>query len=519
MEDIIIRGGCIYDGTGSEGYLGDIAIKDGIITAMGKLSHLSAKEELCAHGLAVAPGFIDSHAHSDVGFLSDDSYASKLYQGITTEISGQCGGSPFPAADADSINPWSSFDAFTHAFSAGGYAMGTNQAMLVGHGTLRTAVLGYEDRPATRHELNQMKSLLRRDLQSGAFGMSLGLEYSPGFFAPMEELCELSKVVKEFDGLIPCHMRNEGEAIFSAMDELITIGKVSGARVHISHIKLDRHTVHGNANKVWQHILDARKNGVQISADVYPFTASCTTLSIRCPNWSLEGGEEGLMSHLRGERRNEVIEGIRSHYFNAERAETCLISDDKGYWPEIVGKTLRFVAEEMLFTTDYAAAAAEILLRTHGKAYCIFFVMDEKDMLYFLQQDIGIGSDGYALTGDRQKLGSNPHPRSYGTMPEFFRLRREHNFCTLSEAIRRVTQKPAQMIGLKDRGILKPGMVADVTVFDPDTIAPRSTYLAPVALSTGVEHVIIGGGIALKNGKQTELRLGKFLKKTGARHG
>ena len=264
--------------------------------------------------------------------------------------------------------------------------------------------------------------------------------------------------------------------------------------------------------------MTAVDRGIKLSADLYPFTASCTTLSIRCPNWSLEGGSEGLLTYLQGPRRQEVLDHIATFYYNAERAETCLFSDDAGFWPEIVGKTLRYVAEELLHTTDYPAAAAEVLMRTKAQAYCIFFTMNQGDMLYFLQQDVGIGSDGYALTGDKQKLGTNPHPRSYGTMPEFFRLRREHGFCSLSEAIRRVTSKPAEMIGLHDRGLLKPGMVADVTVFDPETIAPRTTYLDPIQLSTGVQHVIIGGGIALKDGVQTDLRLGKFLRKSGSHH-
>ncbi len=513
MQDIIIRGGMIADGTGKPAYSADIAVKDGRITAIGDLRHLSARKYLDASGCIVAPGFIDSHAHSDRCFLRGSSCASKLYQGVTTEISGQCGSSPFPALQPEGEWHCASFDSFVRKFEASDYRMAVNQAMLVGHGSLRAGVIGREDRAATKEELAQMKALLRRDLTDGAFGMSLGLEYAPGFFAEKEELQELGKVVKEFDGLVPCHMRSEGLKIDEAIDELLSVGRASGVHVHVSHIKIDNFRVHGRAKEVWQKLLSARAEGVNVTADIYPFTASSTSLTIRCPKWSQEGGDAAVVRNLLGERRQEVIEGIRSHYFNAKRAETCLISDDNGCWPEIVGKTLRYIAEEYLHTTDYAEAAAEIIVRTKGEAGCIFFVMDEKDMLYFLSQDVGIGSDGYSLPGDPKELSYKPHPRSYATIPEFFRLAKAHNICPLEEAVHRVTQKPAELIGLSNRGQLKEGFVADITVFDPENYTPAATYLDPVQLCHGVRHVLVGGGVALEDGTQTDYRGGKFLRK------
>lgn len=513
MQDIIIRGGSIIDGTGKAAYSADIAVKDGKITHIGDLSHVKAAKYLDAGGCVVAPGFIDSHAHSDRCFLRSSSCASKLYQGVTTEISGQCGSSPFPSLHPEGEWNCASFDDFVRKFEESDYQMAVNQAMLVGHGSLRAGVIGREDRPATKEELEQMKALLRRDLESGAFGMSLGLEYAPGFFAEKEELQELGKVVREFNGLVPCHMRSEGLKIDEAIEELLSVGRASGVHVHVSHIKIDNFRVHGRAREVWQKLLSARKEGVNVTADIYPFTASSTSLTIRCPKWSQEGGDAAVVRNLLGPRRQEVIEGIRSHYFNAERAETCLISDDNGCWPEIVGKTLRYVAEEYLHTTDYAEAAAEIIVRTKGEAGCIFFVMDEKDMLYFLSQDVGIGSDGYSLPGDPGELNYKPHPRSYATMPEFFRLAKEHNICSLEEAVHRVTKKPADLIGLSNRGQLKEGYIADITVFDPENYAPAATYLDPVQLCHGVRHVLVGGGVALEDGVQTAYRGGKYLRK------
>ena len=518
MNDIIIRGGTVIDGTGAPGYRADVAIKDGKIAAVGDIPHDDNARVLDAAGLAVSPGFIDSHAHSDISFLEDDSGASKLYQGVTTEVTGQCGSSPFPAApDALRNDPdfWrcASFEEFVNRFERGGYRMGVNQAILVGHGSLRRAVVGGDDRPATPDEMDRMKALLRRDLAAGAWGLSLGLEYSPGFFADSQELNELGAVAREFDALVPCHMRSEGLHIDEAIDELLIVGRSSGARVHVSHLKIDNYTVHGRAPEVWAKIEAARREGVRVSADMYPFTASCTGLTIRCPKWSQEGGSEAVVSFLNGPRRAEVVEGIRRHYFNAERAETCLFSDDDGLWPEVVGRTLRDVAENTLHTTDYAEAAAQVLVRTKGRMNCIFFVMSEQDMLYFLAQDVGIGSDGWAFSGDPARVAGRPHPRSFAAQAEFFRLAREKKLCSIEEAVRRVTSKPADMIGLDDRGRLRPGMVADVTVFDPATIAPRSTYLDPVQLATGVRHVLIGGEIALEDGAQTAVRAGRFLRK------
>lgn len=517
MHDILLRGGTVIDGTGKKAYKADVAVKDGRISKIGNLENEEAGVVLCCKGHVVSPGFIDFHSHSDTSLLKDTSCASKLYQGITTEITGQCGSSPFPSLkeNLSKDDPWQfeSFSSFTDAFEKSGYSMATNQAILVGHGSLRAGVIGYEDRPATDEELEKMRFLLERDLKAGAWGMSLGLEYSPGFFADKKELVYLSKVVKKFGGLVPCHMRNEGLEIESAIDELVSIGIESGAHVHISHLKIDNFRVHKTADKVFSLIEKAREGGAHLTCDIYPFLASCTDLTIRCPKWSREGGSKKLLSRLKGPERERVIDGIRTHYFNAERAETCLFADDGGHFPEIVGKTLRYAADEILHISDYAEAAAEVLLRTNAEAGCIFFVMDESDMLYFLRQDISIGSDGWALSGDPDIVKTKPHPRSYGAVTEFLRLAREKKICTLEEAVRRITKKPACEIGFADRGELKEGYIADITVFDPESIRPTATYLDPVQLSTGVKHVIIGGQIALENGSQTNVRAGQFLKK------
>ena len=516
MEDILIRGGTVVDGTGKDRYRADVRIGRGKILEIGSLTAFPGETVLDAGGLAVAPGFFDAHAHSDTRFVQDSSGASKLYQGITTEISGNCGESPFPFPEGkEDASSWKcrSMDSMIRRFESEGWKMAVNQAMLVGHGTLREAVMGDSARKADENEIHAMQVLLRQEMDAGAWGLSLGLEYAPGCFADQQELNELGRVVAAYDGLVPCHMRSEGLKIEDAVRELLAVGEASGAHVHVSHLKLDNFRVHGRAEQVWAMLEQARARGIQVSADMYPYTASSTTLSIRCPRWAMDGGTEGLLQVLQGPRRSEVVEHIRQHYFNAERAETCLFSDDLGTWPELVGKTLREAAESMLHTTDYAEAAAEILLRTRGLVWCIFFVMSPDDMLHFLRHDIGIGSDGWALPGDPARVGSRPHPRSYGAVAEFFRLAREKHLCTLEEAVRRVTSKAASVMGITDRGVLAPGKTADITVFDPASIAPRATYLNPVQLAQGVCHVLVGGGIAMKDGHETEYRGGRFLRK------
>ena len=516
MDRLLIRGGTVLDGTGRPGFEADVEVKDGVITAVApRLPAGAADRVLDARGLAVAPGFIDAHAHSDTMFLKDDSGASKLFQGITTEISGNCGSSPFPYPEGEKeAGSWrcASFGEFLDRFDREKCRMAVNQALLVGHGSLRESVVGADDRPATEAELEEMYRLLDEDLSQGAWGMSLGLEYAPGCFADTRELGFLAGAVKKHGGTVTCHMRSEGLHIGEAIDELVSIGRESGAHVHISHLKLDNHSVHGRAREVWERIENARRCGVDITADVYPYTASSTTLTIRCPRWSLDGGDGALLERLGGPRRHEIVDGIRWHYPDAARAETCLFSDDGGCWPEIVGKTLKEVAENLLGTRDYAEAAAQVIERTRAQAWCVFFVMSEEDMLYFLYRDVSVGSDGRAMSADPVKVGSKPHPRSYGAIAEFFRLAREKRLCTPEEAVNRVTLKTALRFGITDRGVIAAGKAADITVFDPDTIAPQATYLDPVRTAAGVRHVVVNGGVALENFAQTDWRGGRFLR-------
>lgn len=525
MQDIIIYNGMIADGTGADLYPGGVAVKDGIITHVGDVSTLTAKQMIDAQGHVIAPGFIDAHCHSDVSFIADDRVESRVYQGITTEVCGQCGDSYFPclAENIGNISTknelpheeeWAAVDfcSFLSHVESAGKKMATNLCQLTGHGALRAGVMGYDGRRPNDRELALMCELLDRSLSEGSWGLSLGLEYTPGCFADTQELCALAEVVKKHGGIVTAHMRDEGPAIFDAVSEIIEIGRKTGVKVHISHLKIDRPVNWGKAAKVWQLIEDAKESGVNISADVYPYTASCTGITNRCPKWSIDGGVERAAAFLKSARRQEIIDHLAGRFPNEEWARRCLISSTNGRLSDVEGKTLCDVAKER--KTSYAEAAAELIVETNGHTDCIFFTMDEGDLDFFLRQDVGIGSDGKGHPFDPSLVGSEkPHPRYYGALVRFLRLARENCICSTAEAVRRITAKAADMLGLADRGRLKTGLAADITVFDSVTVADTATYLDPFQKPVGIDHVIVNGKIALFNGQQTSERAGKYILK------
>ena len=525
MEDIIINGGLIADGSGTEPYPGGVAVRDGRITRVGDVSDLRARETLDAAGLVVAPGFIDAHCHSDVSFIMDVRCQSRIFQGVTTEVCGQCGDSYFPClpekrelissrAELPHEEEWAaeSFESFRSHVLRRGLKMSTNLCQLVGHGALRAGVMGRADRAPDKRELDAMCRLLERDLAAGAWGLSLGLEYSPGCFSDTAELAALARVVQRRGGIVTVHMRDEGQAIFDAVNEVIEIGRRSGARMHISHMKIDRPVNWGRAREVWDLIEDARREGIRLTADVYPYTASCTGITNRCPKWAIEGGVESAASFLRTERRGEILSHLAGRFPDAEWARRCLISNTYARFPEAEGKTLLEISE--MLHLPYAEAAAELIERTGGLADCIFFSMDERDLDLFIRRDVCIGSDGKGYPLDPASVGSEkPHPRYYGAIVRFLRLAREQELCSVGEAVRRVTAAAADMLGLSDRGRLAPGLAADITVFDPAAVSDRATYLDPFQRPDGIVHVIVNGLPALRSGVETRACAGGYILK------
>lgn len=523
MQDIIIKNGLVADGSGAEPYPGGVAVKDGLITRVGDISCLCARETLDAAGLVIAPGFIDAHCHSDVSFIMDERCQSRILQGITTEICGQCGDSYFPClpenrryissrAELPHEEEWAAegFDAFRSHVRLRNVKMSTNLCQLVGHGALRSGVMGKADRAPDKSEFETMCRLLERELSAGAWGLSLGLEYSPGCFSETGELIALARVVQHCGGIVTVHMRDEGRDIFGAVEEVIEIGRRSGARMHISHLKIDRPVNWGRAREVWELIENARGEGIRLTADVYPYTASCTGITNRCPKWAIEGGVESAARFLRTERRGEILEHLAGRFPDSEWARRCLISNTYARFPEAEGKTLLEVSE--MLRLSYAEAAAELIERTDGLADCIFFSMDERDLDFFIRRDVCIGSDGKGYPLEPALVGSEkPHPRYYGAIVRFLRLARERRLCTVGEAVRRVTSSAAVMLGLAGRGSLVPGFAADITVFDPGSVADRATYLDPFQRPDGIVHVVVNGRAALRGGVETCVSAGEYI--------
>ena len=526
MLDLILKNAVIYDGTGAAPYKGDIGICQGKIAQISKQPiEEEAKETVDVGGLAAAPGFIDIHSHSDTTFLADSRCQSKICQGVTTELAGQCGSTVYPCKPENLENmqefsgigsaslPYhaTSLQEFIEKAQADGKSMSTNLVSLIGHGALRAGVMGFEGRKATKQELEEMKALLDREMAQGAWGLSLGLGYAPGVFANQEELNAMGEVVAKYDGVITSHMRNQGAQIMESLGEMYEINRKTGARVHIAHLKASGKEQWGWAPAIWENIAQAQATGVAVTADMYPYTAAATGITNILPKWTLEGGIPAAAARLASPQREQILKELDQRFAQPEDGEAIYVVTTHGLCPEADGKNIYQLSQ--LWNCTMSEAAARLMVETKGGANCIFFCMSNEDVMYFLAQKVAIGSDGSGRPLAEKENQGKPHPRNFATFPRFFRLARENNLCSLEQAVYRVTGLPASIIGLKDRGLLKEGMAADITVFNPQTIADCATYENPFQQCQGIEHVLVAGEFAVRSQKQTEKRLGQFLKK------
>jgi len=522
MFDYILKGGTVIDGTGQKAYPADVAMGEGTIAAIGSGLSCRQAKVLDATGLVVAPGFIDIHSHSDTSFLIDDRCESKLYQGVTSEVAGQCGASMFPCLLDRLAQLTESHDSEERAYTSTSFAqfrarveqagrrMGTNLLALVGHGTLRTGVLGYENRPATAAELAAMENLLERDLADGAWGLSLGLGYTPGISADLAELVALAKVVAKYNGHVPAHMRDQGDNTPQSLDEMYEINRQSGARVHIAHFKAGGKANFGRAPEFVRHVALARQSGVLVTVDVYPYTAASSGITNSFPKWAIQGGLNQTLIRLQTEERESIHTFLSQAFSQREDGEALYVVSTNGRFPQADDKDIWQLSQEL--GLSMAETILTVTERTQARVICISHSMSQADVDFFLaQEDYAVGSDGRALPLDPTANKGKPHPRNFGTFPRFLRQAREQNFATLETAIHRISQLPAAIVGLTDRGVLKRGLVADLTVFCPQNISDRATYRDPFQKPVGIEHVFIGGRPALLQGWQTELRLGSFL--------
>ncbi len=522
--DIVIKNGKIIDGTGNPWFRADIGIKDGRIVKIGLVSENNAHRIINADGLVVAPGFIDIHAHDDLVFFNDPLNKPKLMQGITTVICGNCGMSPAPLSKRRvnelktylGIFPtnvdfdWESYGEYLHRIEELG-PLGTNFAGLVGHGTLRIAVMGVEARDPEPEELEDMKKLLARSLREGAFGMSTGLIYPPGCYAKTMELIELSRVVASHGGYYATHMRNESTAVLEAIAEAIRIGREAGVRVEISHLKVLGKANWGRASEVLRMIEKARENGVDVTADAYPYTAGSTYLAALLPSWAHDGGEEKLKERCRDPRvREELRKYIeeRDDWENIAKQigwENIVLTYSPTY-PEFIGKSIAEIAE--MADKDPYEVVFDIIAEDGFKALMIDFIMNEGDVEKIITHPyVAVGTDGFDLGVDK------PHPRTYGAFPRVLKVYvREKKILRLEDAIRKMTSLPAQKLGLRDRGLIREGCWADIVIFDPKTVSDEATYQEPRKKPKGIKYVIVNGVIEVENEELTGKRGGRVLR-------
>lgn len=524
MYDLVLTGGLVVDGTGAEPYQANVCVKG------GKIARITAEaveggKVLDVSGRVVSPGFVDIHSHSDCTPLVSYIAESKITQGVTTELVGNCGDSCLPCVPermddlqqlivANLQTPLHGTKASRESITdyikdANAKGMSTNYALLVGHSALRIGVMGFDNREPNEQELEQLKSVLEREMQRGVFGMSLGLIYPPSAFSTKHELVELAKVVKKYDGIVSVHMRNEAKKVFEAVDEMLEIAEESGVHLQISHLKLMGKPQWGRSGELLAKIEAARERGINVTCDQYPFTASSTSLSAVVPNWAHEGGKAGLLARLNAPT-DELKTDIAKNIEERGGANTILVIGTNSSRPEYEGRYVSEMAEA--FGMDPVDATIKILIDADTVVKCVFFCMDEGDVMNIMPRPyVCVGSDGYAFSYDPKWTPFNPHPRSFATYPQFFQMMRETGLMNIQQAVYKTTGLPAKFMGLKDRGILKEGYAADITVFDPETIENKSTYMDSKIRPAGIDYVIVAGEVVMERNVLTDARPGQIL--------
>ncbi len=531
--DLLISNGRIIDGTGSPWYSGDVAVRDGRIAAIGKIAAAEAGRVIDARGMIVAPGFIDMLGQSELTVMVSPSLPSKIFQGITTEITGE-GGSIAPLNEAiiraDLLNyqhlqitpDWRSLSQYFARLEKQG--IGINIATYVGATQIRRIVLGDDNRAPAPAELERMKSIVREAMKEGAVGVSTSLQYAPAPYARTEELIALAKESAAFGGIYATHLRSEGDAVIPALDEAIRIGREAGIPVEVWHLKAAGRANWGRMGEIVSHIDAGRRSGVDISADTYAYTAWFNSFSAFIPPWAHDGGEQKMVGRLKDPatraRIRKEVETPSKEWDNEwqevpgpEAILICVVHN-----PELLplqGKTLGTIAK--LWGKDPIDTLFDLLIKDDAYTYVAVFGMSEPDVeLALLQPWTSVDCDSQGTAPDGLLGREHPHPRAYGTFPRILRKYvREEKKLRLEEAIRKFSALPAQRMRLTDRGVLKAGMWADVVVFDPETIRDRATFEQPNQLSEGMTYVLVNGVPVVEQGKATNALPGKVLRGQG----
>lgn len=540
MYDLVVRDGKVFTGAGNPWFKADVAVKEGRIVELGKI-HGDAKEVIDARGLAVSPGFIDLHDHSDYTIMVNREADNKVHMGVSTTVFASCGSgaaplneemreeirrfSPFLEEAGVKVG-WSTMEEYLSRLEAGGLSI--NVAPIVGFGTVRRYVMGMEMRAPTPAELDAMKKEIAKAMEAGCRGITTGLRYDPQSYAETEEVIELTKVVAGYGGFYTSHIRDEGDRgdPLGAVEEIIRIGRETGVPVNISHFKVLSKRFWDLCPRLIELVEEARTEGIQVTADQYPYRASGTGLGAWIPKWANEGGNEELVKRLNDPDTTERIkEGLAEAMEDRGGPEAALISSyplDEG----LVGMNIAEVAARR--GVDPLECAIE-LLRDHvesvveGRAKGGFSIVnfnqkEENVELIMRQPWVAVGTDGrvHSPEGILNRLIPAPHPRFYGTFPRVLgRYVREKSVLHLADAVRKMTSLPASTLGLSDRGLLVPGMCADITVFDPETVIDRADYTPAEATKLypeGIEHLVINGAVTLRDGDHTGARAGLILR-------
>ncbi len=520
MHDLKITNGLILDGTGAPGYRGDVVVRGDRIEDVGDLAVAEACETIDAAGAFVCPGFIDVHSHSDAYLLIEPSAPSKIFQGITTEIVGNCGASAGPRLGACRMpsdwqaqtypGTWSTVAEYRALLETCRPA--PNVVLLVGHNTLRASVMGYEDRPATAGELSAMRRLLDQSLAEGGAGLSTGLVYSPGMFAPAAEITDLVRVVAARGGIYTSHMRSEGSRLLEAIDETIAAGRDAGCRVQISHLKTSGPANWGLLEGALARIRAARDAGLEVASDRYPYTASCTDLDVILPDWASAGSRAEILARLRTPAQRRRI-----------REEILASRGDGAYWDRLTigstrhpanrdhaGRPIREVAAKL--GVDPVDAALHLMETDELSTGGIFHGMSEANMWRILAEPwVMIGSDGSLRSPEGPLSHDHPHPRNYGTFPRFLRAAIDGRTVAPEEAVRKMTSLPADQFRLAGRGRIARGALADLVVVDPERVRDRAVYERPHQLAEGIGTVVVNGTVTVRTGQLTGHRGGRFL--------
>ncbi len=529
MLDLVIEGATVIDGTGAAGARTDVGVRDEAIAVVGDLSKERAGSRLNASGRVLAPGFIDMHSHSDWRLWGNRRAESKIRQGVTTEVVGNCGFSPAPvsAEFLDELRAfalyqpkgmdfsWRSVGDWLAAFDRDGTAL--NVVQLVGHGTLRIAAMGFARRPPSAAELATMQRLMADAMNAGAWGLSTGLIYAPGSWATTEEIVAVAQAAGRYRGFYASHIRGEGATLLAAVAEAIRVGREGGLPVQISHVKAAGRPNWGKVAEALALIDAARAEGLDVMGDVYPYTASSTTLRTILPDWALEGGVAAMVARLddpdaRARLRREMETPTPgAGVLDRVGFENIMIS-----WcakrKDAEGKRVTEIAAAR--GLDPIDAVFELLRDEGGSAYMILFQLDEADLRRALVHPwIMIGSDGSSLAPYGELGAGKPHPRSYGTFPRVLgEYAREQRLLPLAQAIHKMTGLPARRLGLTDRGHVRPGARADLVVLDPKQVADRATYEDPHRYPVGIEHVLVNGRFVIKHGEHTGSLPGRVLR-------